>query len=48
MHVRLGIGRGAIRVPEESLEAYLSGATVQLDEPATPTPPPTKLKHLKV
>lgn len=35
-HVRLGVGRGAIRIPEESLAAYLAGATVQPEESSSP------------
>jgi excisionase family DNA binding protein len=46
-HVRVGTGRGAIRISEEGLAQYLAGASVQPAVPAAPKPPPVKLKHLK-
>lgn len=48
-HLRIGTGgRGTIRIAEESLAAFISGATVQPNMPAEPPPPRSKLKHLKV
>ena len=34
LHTRVGSGRGTIRIPAESLAAYLSGATVVPDTKA--------------
>lgn len=31
-HTRIGSGRGAIRIPETALTAYLSNATISPDE----------------
>lgn len=48
-HIRIGAaGRGTIRIPEESLARYMTGATVQPDEPAAPPPPKEQLKHLMI
>lgn len=47
-HVRVGTGRGAIRISEEGLEVYLAGAAVRQNDVGLPPPPPTKLKHLKI
>jgi excisionase family DNA binding protein len=48
-HVRVGTGRGAIRISEDGLARYLAGAAVQQDDVGQPPPPPPiKLKHLKV
>jgi excisionase family DNA binding protein len=47
-HVRLGAGRGAIRIKEEDLLAFLAGRTVRPEEPAAPLPTQVKLKHLKI
>lgn len=45
-HVRVGARRGTIRIPEEALENYLRGQTVQPAKPAAPMPK-VRLKHLK-
>src|SRR5262245_5405287 len=37
-HVRIGVGRGTIRIDEQALEAFIQGATVQPKEPAAPLP----------
>jgi excisionase family DNA binding protein len=47
-HLRVGAGRGTIRVREEDLNAFLGGATVRPAGPAGPKPPPLRLKHLQV
>jgi excisionase family DNA binding protein len=47
-HLRVGAGRGTIRIRQEDLDAFISGATVQPEAPTAPRPPPVKLKHLKV
>jgi excisionase family DNA binding protein len=41
-HVRVGVGRGTIRVPESAVREYLVGATVRPDEPTAPTVVGTK------
>jgi excisionase family DNA binding protein len=33
-HIRVGIGRGAIRISEEALDAFIKGATVRVGEAA--------------
>jgi len=43
-HYRIGTGRGAIRVTEEQLAEYLSGAEAGLLAP----PPKARLKHLRL
>jgi excisionase family DNA binding protein len=50
-HVRVGKGRGTIRVSEEHLDAYMQRASVQPVSSAKPTPvavkvPEIRLKHL--
>jgi excisionase family DNA binding protein len=49
-HARIGIGRGAIRISEESLQAFLDGATVPSDVSSEPPPatPPERLKHIRI
>jgi excisionase family DNA binding protein len=47
-HLRIGAGRGAIRITAEGLAAYLAGAAVQAGTAAPPPPPTHKPKHLKV
>jgi excisionase family DNA binding protein len=47
-HVRVGTGRGAIRIREEDLDAFIAAATVRPEELAAPRPPAIKLKHLKI
>ena len=37
-HVRIGVGRGTIRVDEQTLEEFIQMATVQPKEPAAPQP----------
>jgi excisionase family DNA binding protein len=48
-HVRVGVGRGHIRVTEEALAASLSGAAVGEEQKPRPRPaaPPVRLKHLR-
>jgi excisionase family DNA binding protein len=45
-HVRLGLGRGTIRIREDDLTAFLAGAAVRTPESARPPPRPRTLKHL--
>jgi excisionase family DNA binding protein len=47
-HIRLGVKRGTIRIPEDSLNDFLAGVMVQPEEPNVPQAPPRKLTHLKV
>jgi hypothetical protein len=35
-HLRVGLGRGTIRVPESAIQEYIAGATVQPDQPTAP------------
>jgi excisionase family DNA binding protein len=35
-HIRVGIGRGTIRVPDSALQEYITGATVRSDRPTAP------------
>ncbi len=37
-HVRLGVGRGAIRIDEQALDDFIKQATVQPEEPVAPQP----------
>ncbi len=37
-HLRLGIGRGTVRIPASALDDFIAQATVQPDEPAAPEP----------
>jgi excisionase family DNA binding protein len=46
-HLRIGAGRGTIRIPEESLDAFVSGVTVRAEDSPAPPQPRMKLKHLK-
>jgi excisionase family DNA binding protein len=48
VHLRVGGRGGAIRITEESLAAYVAGATIQPQMPAGPPPPKLTLKHLRV
>ena len=43
---RVGNGRGAIRISEEHLAAYLAGAEPQIKPPPAPVRP-VRLKHLR-
>ena len=45
-HVRVGVGRGAIRIPQEAIDAYVSKRTIPPMETASP-PSPVRLKHLR-
>ena len=47
-HIRIGLGRGAVRIREEDLEEYVRGATVRPQAPALPSPPRGQFKHLRV
>jgi len=46
-HVRVGLGRGAVRIDEKDLEDYLQGATVGPDR-VQPSPARERFKHLRV
>ena len=49
-HVRIGCGRGVIRIPEDALDDYLGGATVG-PRPDKPRPRPmlrVALRHLRL
>src|SRR4051794_2901927 len=39
-HVRIGTGRGTIRIDEQALEEFIKAATVPPAEPTAPPPPP--------
>lgn len=41
-HIRVGVGRGTIRVPESAIHEYLDGATVRPDGPGAPNEVGTK------
>ena len=49
-HIRLGMGRGRIRIREEDIEEFLRGVSVDPVNKVTEPPktPPVKLKHLQV
>jgi excisionase family DNA binding protein len=47
-HVRLGLGRGTIRIRPEDLDAFISGAAVRTANPPAPKSAPVKLKHLRL
>ena len=47
-HLRLGIGRGTLRIPASALEEFIAQSTVQADAPSEPKAPLAKLKHLKL
>ena len=47
-HLRVGTGRGAIRIRDEDLTAFIAAATVRPSEPTAPKQPLIKLKHLKI
>ena len=51
-HVRLGNGRGVLRIPEEALEEYVRSVTVNAQTGTAPSPAPArrgvKLKHLRL
>lgn len=46
-HIRLGVGRGTIRIPEDALKEFLAGATVQTEDPTASTPPLRKRRNPK-
>lgn len=45
--VRVGHGRGRIRIPEDAVEEYLARSTFGIVEPK-PSPERFRLKHLKL
>jgi excisionase family DNA binding protein len=47
-HLRLGVGRGAVRIPASALDEFLTQATVRPHEPAAPKPHRAKLKRSPV
>lgn len=48
-HIRVGLKRGVIRIPDEALEEFQRGCVVETLEPAPKTPkPPVRLKHLNL
>jgi excisionase family DNA binding protein len=46
--MRIGNGRGRIRIPEEAIEEYLARSTFEPKEPKGPLPPRVRLKHLRL
>lgn len=46
-HVRIGLGRGAVRIDEGDLENYVRTAKVQPSTPAL-SPPRESFKHLRI
>lgn len=47
-HLRIGAGRGTIRIRHADLEEYLAKAKVESETNTAPKASPIKLKHLKV
>jgi excisionase family DNA binding protein len=47
-HVRVGLGRGKILIPEPALNEYLRGQTVGVAGPAPIPRPVPALKHLSL
>ncbi len=47
-HVRIGLGRGAVRIEEADLEDFLRGRALRPEEPAPPPVPRGTFKHLRV
>lgn len=48
-HERHGVGRGAIRIPDDAIAEYRMGATVPPGElPKTPQPKPRRLRNLSL
>lgn len=47
-HERIGLGRGRIRIPEESIEEYRRRVTVAAEEASVPPPSPIKLRHVSL
>lgn len=47
-HARMGLGRGRIRIRDTDLDRFIDGASVPVDEPRPPKPPPIRLKHLRI
>lgn len=52
-HVRVGVGRGTIRIPDSALSEFIAGATVGPAPPAGRAPlpvgpKPPKLRHVRV
>jgi excisionase family DNA binding protein len=47
-HLRLGIGRGTLRIPASALDEFIAQSTVQAAALAEPKAQAAKLKHLKL
>lgn len=51
-HLRVGMGRGVIRIPEDALEEYIRSVTVDAHVGTMPSPTPqrrsVKLRHLRL
>lgn len=47
-HYRIGTGRGAIRVSEDQIAEFLSGAEAKPVTPSSPVHRPVRLRHLHV
>jgi excisionase family DNA binding protein len=47
-YVRIGHGRGRIRIPEDAVDEYLARSTVAPQEPKEPPSPRVRLKHLRL
>ena len=45
-HVRIGVGRGAIRIPQSAIDSYVAKHTILPTETMPPTAP-VRLKHLR-
>ncbi|MHC4402137.1 MAG: helix-turn-helix domain-containing protein [Planctomycetota bacterium] len=47
-HVRIGVGRGTIRLRQEDLDDYLEARQIDKRERAAQVPPHPTLRHLKL
>lgn len=47
-HVRVGLGRGKVLIPEDAIDEFLRGHTVAAGGGAAPRPAVPGLKHLSV
>jgi excisionase family DNA binding protein len=47
-HERVGLGRGRIRIPEDSIEEYRRRVTVGVEEATLPPPTPIRLRHVSL
>jgi len=47
-HVRIGLGRGSVRIEEQDLEDYLRGRAVNPEEPPPSTLSRRQFKHLRI